>query len=242
MDEVEDAGPGGSVQQGTPTTEDDPGSNGNGKGKGDSQPQGLLPSGGLIFVCYLVVLGASLVAYLLAKEPEIVIKIDEGFSVFAVLYIVTQAIERFLEPIASTKLLRADEVEKAKAKAKQKADALGAKLSPVTETTTEAEVEEAAAEKQVADTKLQQLQANRKILLWALASVLGLAAAVLMNLTLIESIASVTASGAAAAWFERLDVVITGLAIGGGTKPLHDLIANLESKKKGSDPATQPSV
>jgi hypothetical protein len=235
MDEVEDA----------PTTEDDLGSNGNGDGNGgngDSQPEGLLPNGWLILLCYVLVLLASLLAYLLAKEPEIVIKIDEGFSVFAVLYIVTQAIERFLEPIASTRLLGADEVERAKADAKRKADALGAKLSPVTGPATEADVEEAAAEKQGADTRLQQLQANRKILLWAVASVLGLGAAVLMNLTLIESIASVTKSGAAAGWFERVDVVITGLAIGGGTKPLHDLIAGLESKKKGADPATQPSV
>ena len=220
------------------------GDNGEGEAgdNGDSQPKGLLPSGLLIFVCYLVVLLASLLAYLLAKEPEIVIKIDEGFSAFAVLYIVTQAIERFLEPIASTTLLGAGKVEDAKAVAKKKADALGAKLSPATADTDEEEVEKAAGEKQEADLKLQQVQANRKILLWAVASVLGLAAAVLMNLTLIESIAAVTTSGGAAGWFERLDVVITGLAIGGGTKPLHDLIANLESKKKGSDPATKPSV
>jgi hypothetical protein len=188
------------------------------------------------------VLLASLLAYLFAKEPEIVIKVDEGFSVFAVLYIATQAIERFLEPIASTTLLGADKAEKAKKDVKQKADALGALLSPATPDPAEGQVIEAAQEKRDADSKLQRLQANRKIMLWAVASVMGLATAVLMNLTLIESIASVTKSGAAAGWFERLDVVITGLAIGGGTKPLHDLIANLESKKKDSDPATQPSI
>jgi hypothetical protein len=33
-----------------------------------------------------------------------------------------------------------------------------------------------------------------------------------------------------------LDIVVTGLAIGGGTKPLHDLISNMSNGKTAKDP------
>jgi hypothetical protein len=34
-----------------------------------------------------------------------------------------------------------------------------------------------------------------------------------------------------------LDIVVTGLAIGSGTKPLHDLIKNIEKAKEGKEAA-----
>jgi hypothetical protein len=37
---------------------------------------------------------------------------------------------------------------------------------------------------------------------------------------------------------QALDIVTTGLVIGGGTKPLHDLISRIEAAKdKGQDPS-----
>jgi len=33
-----------------------------------------------------------------------------------------------------------------------------------------------------------------------------------------------------------LEILVTGLAVGGGTKPLHDLIKQLQAKNKAEDP------
>jgi hypothetical protein len=37
-----------------------------------------------------------------------------------------------------------------------------------------------------------------------------------------------------------LDILVTGLAIGGGTKPLHDLIGNLQASKDSKKDPSHP--
>ena len=67
--------------------------------------------------------------------------------------------------------------------------------------------------------------------MWALASFLGIVIAAWVGLGLLHTVGVQDAPR----W---VDVVVTGLAIGGGTKPLHDLIGNLQaSKESKSDPA-----
>ena len=47
--------------------------------------------------------------------------------------------------------------------------------------------------------------------------------------------------GGRSTWLGAIDLVLPGLVIGGGTKPLHDLITRLEKAKDNADPATKPT-
>jgi hypothetical protein len=105
-------------------------------------------------------------------------------------------------------------------------------------------VVEAATEKEnTAQKALDAVQRTRARWAWALASIFALIVCGILGLGLIESVASVETSdgGAGKSLFERVDVIITGLAVGAGTKPLHDLISRLEKSKDKADPATDPA-
>jgi hypothetical protein len=171
---------------------------------------------------YFVVAGAIVVAVILTiliHAPAIVV--GEGFAPFAVIYIVAQAIERLLQPISESKG-KAEEVKVVKTNLK------AAKESG--ETTKEAEEEK----------RLAYRENERAVFFWAAATTIALLVCGVLGLGLIESVAEIN-GGKVPGWFEALDVVVTGLAIGAGTKPLHDLIGviqNTKSKQKGEAEAT----
>jgi FtsH-binding integral membrane protein len=68
-------------------------------------------------------------------------------------------------------------------------------------------------------------QANMAILLWAIASSVGIVAAAVMKVYLLKAV-GIASPG------RVLDVIATGLVLGAGTKPLHDLVT-LVSPNKG---------
>jgi hypothetical protein len=43
-------------------------------------------------------------------------------------------------------------------------------------------------------------------------------------------------------FLRTVDVLLSGLAVGAGTKPLHDLIARIEKAKDNADSATKPTT
>jgi hypothetical protein len=100
----------------------------------------------------------------------------------------------------------------------------------------------------IAQAELNQRRADKAIVYWAFASILGMLLSGLLGLYLLHIIGlngdGINAQGAwtAAIWTwasarHMLDLLVTGLAIGGGTKPLHDLIGNLqEAKNDKKDP------
>jgi hypothetical protein len=84
-----------------------------------------------------------------------------------------------------------------------------------------------------AQNNLERIRLNRAVLAWTFTSALAMVIAGLLGLKLIAAISSGPANASPA----LLDLVVTGLVIGGGTKPLHDLIAGLqESRKAKQDP------
>jgi hypothetical protein len=100
-----------------------------------------------------------------------------------------------------------------------------------------------------AQAELEQRRADKAIAFWALATVLGLLLSATLGLYLLHIVGlqddglagdGTWASGAlsAAGIRHMLDLLVTGLAIGGGTKPLHDLISNLQA---GKDSKKDPS-
>jgi hypothetical protein len=120
----------------------------------------------------------------------------------------------------------------------------------------------AAAQKDaaVAQKKHHHSQANRAVLMWATAAVLAMLACASLGIFLLRSIetpsavkgstasASVRSSTAApsAPGPEKnpnrpLDLLVTGLVVGAGTKPLHDLISQIQTtsgKSKATASAT----
>jgi hypothetical protein len=101
-----------------------------------------------------------------------------------------------------------------------------------------AAVELAAA----AQADLDQRRVDKAVAYWALATVLGLLLSATLGMYLLHIVGlrgdGLGPSGSwagglftAPGFRHMLDLLVTGLAIGGGTKPLHDLISNLQAAK-----------
>lgn len=169
----------------------------------------------------LLAWGAVLLAGLPRGEP---LKLAEGVTAFALFYVAAQAIERALEPVAM--LLGKMKYEPAKVERDRKVASL--------DNNGTAGAADAAAQAQAI---VDRHHANRAVGFWAAAAVLGMGAAATMNVLFVRAIT--TGGGTPAA----LDLLITGLVISGGTKPLHDLIARVEKGKQNAStpPETKPA-
>jgi hypothetical protein len=179
---------------------------------------------GYIYLAYGAVFAAIVIAVVLTiliDGPALVIA--TGFTSFAVIYIVAQAIERFLQPISEL-VGKPEQVENAKANLDEK--------KSLVETTSGADEDAAKVEAEEAKKKVDYRQLERATYFWAAASVISLLVCGVLGLGLIQSVAEFAANKQPPGWFEAIDVVITGLAIGAGTKPLHDLISAVQKAKE----------
>ena len=166
-----------------------------------------------IFRAYGVVGIAIVVAVILTiviHAPALVTA--TGFTSFSVIYIVAQAIERFLQPISEL----VGKPEETKAAQKALVAAVVAPGPVPTDTKETAEYR-----------KLE-----RATYFWAAASCISLIVCAVLGLGLLQTVVEFSNKNVPG-WFEALDVVITGLAIGAGTKPLHDLITSIQKTKEG---------
>lgn len=150
----------------------------------------------------------------------------EGLSAFALFYVFAQVIERFLEPIVSIELItpavherrRDAAVSRARAAAEGSAEKLAA-------------LDDAATHQ----AKVDRWKASRALLVFALATVIGTLVAAWLDLSFLTALG--VRPEAAPRW---LHLLVTGLVIGGGTKPLHDLLTRIQQKK--ADAQTPPEV
>ena len=157
------------------------------------------------------------------------IQIKTGYVPFAGLIVVTTALERLLQPL-SQKLLPND--ASAKSPAKQAADSASAAhqaaSDPSMESTSVQQKVQAAADDQA---KADARRTARAIIFWAIASVCGLIISGGFGFFLLQSVASNHVN-------TFLDLAVTGLAIGAGTKPVHDLITSIQNTAgSGKSPA-----
>jgi|GEM_PF-2824699 len=187
---------------------------------------------------------ALAVALYLATKNTIVID-TTGFVVLAPIYIVAQAIERLLDPMASrlkstVGLKTAVKIahqntdaaqKKYDAGVKEKASDLDA-LQDALNTAASAELKERA--------KLRKARSERGVILWCIATSISVLVTAALGLGLIAAI-SKAGTFPDKDWLHALDIILTGAAIGAGTKPLHDLISRIEKSKDAADPATKPT-
>jgi hypothetical protein len=106
----------------------------------------------------------------------------------------------------------------------------------------------AAAQKEaaVAQTDHHLTQAGRAVLMWATASVLAMCVCAALGIFLLRSVqtpgqtpakaaaAASSAPGTAKDPNRLLDLLVTGLVVGAGTKPLHDLISQVQTSSGSS--------
>jgi hypothetical protein len=180
-----------------------------------------------------------------------VAQLNSGISVFALLYVGAQVVERILVPIAplatsttassNTPATTPDgtsrptgAITKATAEKAVRAWSVACESpsipTPITDTTPADDVQQAVSSAQDQATSaatwlelLKQAKQNGNTTLWALASALGMVVSGVTNIHLIRILV--------VDWTHpTLDIIATGLVLGGGSKGLHDLIANLQDK------------
>lgn len=190
----------------------------------------------VIFSLVLTVAG-SLLAWLLYTwirptpfDPR------DGVGAFALLYVLAQVLERLYElfdpwvgKIGSTKDINNS------GRRIGKAEALKTRDEAVVQARLNAGGGEAAEKAARAQQVVDQIRENRIVAVWGVMSFLALIASGALGCLLVRAVASTDVPS-------FLDILITGLVIGGGTKPLHDLIVNIsKSKNSKEDPLeTQP--
>lgn len=173
-------------------------------------------------LAYGALLAAAAVAFALQDDLKAPLTVALGAGAFALFYVAAQAEERLLEPfthfILSTKSTK-DEADTAKKSAVTSENADTALAAAQT-----------AADKAA---ELKRMTSERTILFWALASIIGIALSIWLGLYFFAAVLSAEAAGTVPRW---LDVIATGLVIGGGSKALHDLVG------KTQKPSTESST
>lgn len=161
----------------------------------------------LILSAYILVgactfLGYMMAAYWIKPVPLKLVSI-EGLTLFAIFYIFTAAVERLVEPL---KNLIFDERKKKAINMRDHGKAAG-------------NIQQAAD----GQAEINQTRADSGIITWAFATAFGILGTSATGLFFLHAIGI----NGVSLW---LDILITGLAIGAGTKPLHDLIGYIENK------------
>jgi hypothetical protein len=166
----------------------------------------------------------------------------DGVSIFALFYVVAQAIERLLEPLSriygATPAPESATSTTAAASSPDPAGIVNAVTGLVTksravklrdEAMALSNPQEACKQTAVWQEVVDQIRRNASTL-WAVASMIGMMVAGWLGLGLLEAVNAPDVP-------RELDIIVTGLVLGAGTKPLHDLISNVQaSKEKKQNP------
>jgi hypothetical protein len=169
----------------------------------------------------------------------------EGLTIFAVFFVAASGLERLLEPFSV--LWDKSKVE-AQSALKEAAAAVAEYKGKVKTWNDAADAAAKAAAKQAADdaatdvdTKLQTAavkqaaaaatDGRKALVAWGLATVLGVLASASLKLYLLKQVGIASPP-------RELEILATGLILGSGTKPLHDLVTLVEKKKEAATTAS----
>jgi hypothetical protein len=179
----------------------------------------------VLFSYVLIALGAWFGTLLTATAKAVTfLPPENGFDsigFLALFFVMAQAVERLMEPLAEVNFKFMGSARK------QKENERDQKIKAAEDSTNAAARQENADAAATSEAEATQVAANTKVFIWALASFVAM-----------------LASGATKVYFlpalgfnnvpDYLNILITGLVIGGGTKPLHDLIKLIEKKGDSS--------
>jgi hypothetical protein len=205
------------------------------------------PTGWWVFFAFAILAGGTLGSYYLwrgVKPTDFMPSSD--YAVYAGLFIMAMAIERVLEPFSGL-FVPSTKVKKARS------GAVAAHVAKVqTSNADAAKVAAVRHQAAVAKKETHRSQATRAVLMWATASVLAMLACASLGIFLLRSVETPASANSASATTavltaspssgpgpaknpnRVLDLLITGLVVGAGTKPLHDLITQIQTSSDNS--------
>ena len=204
----------------------------------------------------LTSLVSILLYYVVLHKPCLSFHPPDGVTLFAGFYVVAQAIERLSELgfswIGWTKVAPKPErshqtpVRVDKATALRERNEAAAKLfSQIRGSVRYAAAspsgspdfrsgDAAATELSARQDTVDRVRANRTLAVGAGATCLGFLTSGSLGLLLLHAVGASTAP----AW---IDILVTGLVLGGGSKAVHDLISNLQKSKEAKEDAAVPA-
>jgi hypothetical protein len=181
----------------------------------------------------VVIAGGFLIGHgLLGKAPACsshtpcktdLLVVSSNWSAFGALFVAALAIERIIEPISSFLGPNTDTASK-----QAKTKAAIAKAA----TTDEARKQSAAVQATANLGVARQLTA---LATWAVATALALVVCGGLKILLLSAIVDTTRGGTPSRWG---DLLVTGLVVGAGTKPLHDLVSTIQKSSAAKTDGT----
>jgi hypothetical protein len=180
------------------------------------------PSFGAIVAAFALLAAGgagSWMAWRSGRTPQ-GIQLQDPTSVFAALFAFATAVERLIEPFARwlPGRGRKSELEQAIASMANQGHA---------------STYESLARVATAKSKLERGRANRTLISWGIATAVATVASSFGGFYLLHAIAGPGWNGIET-W---VDAIVTGVVVGSGTKPLHDVISRVaKTKEKQEDP------
>jgi hypothetical protein len=180
----------------------------------------------IVVVGYLI--GRGLLGDAPACKTGATCKIDllvvsSNWSAFGALFVAALAIERVIEPVSD---FLGPNTKNASKQAKTKVAA--AKSATADKGSKKAEAEQATDDLDVA----RQLTA---LATWAAATAIAFVLCGGLKILLLSAIVDTTKGGQPSRWG---DLLVTGLVVGAGTKPLHDLVSNIQKSSAAKTDGT----
>jgi disulfide bond formation protein DsbB len=184
------------------------------------------PTGWFVAAAYLLVALGAWLGTMLATvwtKPNTTYGVVDGIGLFAIFYVAAQAMERLMEPLAGLQLPSFGGSRKVEENKRDQNIAKAVNLLRTGTKATEADAQKKADESAGNQARVNQIKNNTQVLVWATASFLSMLLSGAMGLYLLETVGV----KGAPVW---LNILVTGLAVGAGTEPLHKLIKLIEKK------------
>jgi hypothetical protein len=188
---------------------------------GDAAAVPSMPANAVAILLSFGLVGAGGVAawQLGGWHPVSVFRVGNQMSAFGVLFVFAAAVERLLEPLSQWLPGR---------RTKDEYERMVAAVANRHPTMTLADVAGAKA-------RWERARANRTVLVWGLATAVSTVASAAGGFYLLRMLSANADWQGVATW---VDALVTGLVVGSGTKPLHDLISRVQKgKEQAEDPA-----
>lgn len=213
------------------------------------------PPGWSVLVAFAIIVVGLIGVYILwrCRRPSDFMP-SSNYAIYAGLFIMALALERLLEPFSGWFFIKADD-QKAKSVASQahakrvtQAHVLKTPLHAAASSPPNMDQVAAAQKAATAETKKAHvLQSKRAVLMWAVATLLAMLSCAALGIFLLRSVETTTTTGKAAPSKGHaslptpakdpnrvLDLLATGLVVGAGTKPLHDLITQIQTSSSNA--------
>lgn len=183
-----------------------------------------------IFTTPFLAVGALIVGILSFSQIEPIFKFTakEGISVFAVAYLQAQFIERMIELFNGASIFDKDKKEKARRESSiALTDAIALEERGLQNEAIEKKKEAIKKEKEV-----DEIDKKRVYIFWGIASLMGMIL-VFFTVSLFQTVG--VDIDPKVPWPRFLDTVLSGVIVGAGTKPLHDVIQYIQKQKNKSE-------